>query len=72
MTENRINIKEIVVSIVPFKAKIRVRFPLALPAEFENFSVLHGWQLASCNCGPSSAASSPMAYFMTLFFEGPL
>ncbi len=72
MTENRINVKEIVVSIRTFTAKIRVRLPLALPAEFENFSVLHGWQLTSCNFGPSSAASSPMAYFMTLFFEGPL
>ena len=56
----------------PFKAKIRVRFPLALPSEFEIFSVLHGWPLTTRNFGPSSAAGFPMAYFMTLFFKEPL
>ena len=39
MTENRINVNENSVSIGPFKAKIRVRFPLALPIEFEIFCV---------------------------------
>src|SRR6266403_2987290 len=56
----------------PFKAKIRVRFPLALPTEFEIFSVLHGWQLTSCNFGPSSAASSLMASLLTPFFKEPI
>ena len=72
MTENRINVKEIVVSIRPFKAKIRVRFPLALPTEFEIFSVLHEWQLTSRNFGPSSAAASPMASLLTPFFKEPI
>ncbi len=55
MDKNRINVKEIVVSIRPFKAKIRVRFPLALPTKVGFFPVFAGWQLTSHNFGPSSA-----------------